>query len=61
MTATIKADEETLYLGDGLYASFDGYQIRLDANLPVTDSIYLDSETASALYSYIGRLLARGL
>lgn len=46
------------YLGDGVYASFDGFQIKLEANVPTTDTIYLDAGTAGALYSYIGRLMA---
>lgn len=61
VAAVLTRGSETLYLGDGVYASFDGFQIRLEANVPATDTIYLDSETASALYSYIGRLMAGGL
>lgn len=52
-------DQKKEYLG--VYASFDGFQIKLEANVPTTDTIYLDSGTANALYSYIGRLMAGGL
>lgn len=45
------------YLGDGLYASFDGYQIALRVNdfrdKPVA---YLDPEVQEALVKYIGDL-----
>lgn len=44
------------YLGDGVYASFDGYQIWLAVNTPDNDVIALDSDVASALMRYIHRL-----
>ena len=37
------------YLGDGVYAEFDGYGIWLRANVPNTDSIYLEPTVLSAL------------
>lgn len=41
------------YLGDGVYASFDGYQILLRANDPHTlNVIALDSEVLAALDRY---------
>lgn len=45
------------YLGDGVYASFDGYQIWLDtrAQDPV-NRIALDPGTLNALYRYVDRL-----
>lgn len=46
------------YLGDGVYASFDGYQIK-----PYTDAhgnvIYLDPEVYSALKEFVERLSRR--
>ena len=45
-----------IYLGDGVYASFDGYHIVLTANIPTTDTIYLDSHVAEALVEYINKL-----
>jgi hypothetical protein len=46
------------YLGDGVYASFDGYQIRLTAEDGVreTEIIYLDSQVQDALANYIERI-----
>jgi hypothetical protein len=36
--------DKNMYLGDGLYVSFDGYQIVLKANSETnpTDKVYLD-------------------
>ena len=46
-----------VYLGDGVYASFDGYQIWLDtrAQEPV-NRIALDYYTLAALNAYVERL-----
>ena len=42
------------YLGDGLYASFDGFQIRLRAPREHGDDmVFLDGETLSAFEKYI--------
>lgn len=48
------------YLGDGVYASFDGYQIWLDTRRqsPV-NRIALDPHTFNALKAYVARLAAR--
>jgi hypothetical protein len=43
------------YLGDGVYASFDGYGIRLMANgvnESATDNIYLEPEVMEELIRY---------
>ncbi|WP_426436071.1 hypothetical protein [Bradyrhizobium genosp. P] len=46
------------YLGDGVYASFDGYQIQLRAPREDGDSIvYLDSEVQAALVEFIERIV----
>lgn len=48
-------DEE--YLGDGLYASFDGYQICLRAPREGGSHIvYLDGHTYAALIDYVRRI-----
>ena len=48
--------EET-YLGDGLYASFDGFQIRLRAPSYCEEHIvYLDPDTLSAFLQYVEKL-----
>lgn len=45
--------EET-YLGDGLYASYDGYQLKLRAPREEGDHIvYLEPSTLLALNDYI--------
>lgn len=46
-----------IYLGDGVYASFDGYQIWLDtrAQSPVS-RIALDPQVWAALKNYAGQV-----
>lgn len=46
-------DKET-YLGDGVYASFDGYQICLRAKRGITDDyIYLDANLYTSLIGFV--------
>jgi hypothetical protein len=40
------------YLGDGVYASFDGYQIILRANVPTTDTIFIEPSVLRNLNEY---------
>ena len=40
------------YLGDGVYAEFDGYGIWLRANVPNTDNIYLEPVVLAALRAF---------
>lgn len=44
------------YLGDGVYASFDGYQIWLAANDPGNKVIALEPEVYQALVAYAEKL-----
>ena len=46
------------YLGDGLYAAWDGYRIVLTAEngVTATDTVYLDEDTWAALVDYIDTL-----
>lgn len=45
-------DDET-YLGDGLYASFDGFMIRLRAPRgPVDHEVYLEPEVLKTLMGF---------
>lgn len=45
------------YLGDGVYASFDGYQIRLSSRRDDgTDVIYLEPEVYTALTKFVEKL-----
>ncbi len=50
------AHSKKKYLGDGVYASFDGYQIWLAVNTPDNDVIALDADVTGALVRYIHRL-----
>jgi hypothetical protein len=40
------------YIGDGVYASYDGYQIVLEANIPTTDRIALEPSVMRNLNEY---------
>jgi hypothetical protein len=53
--------DNPIYLGDGVYASFDGYHVVLTANIPTTDTIYLDSHVAEALVKYINELRKKAI
>jgi hypothetical protein len=45
------------YLGDGVYVSFDGYQIVLmTERAGHMDTIYLDNAVWRALFQYVERL-----
>lgn len=47
------------YLGDGVYASFDGYQIWLAANHPHSNQrVALEPEVYAALLQYADRVKA---
>jgi len=49
------------YLGDGLYASFDGYQVKLRAP-DIMDGdriVYLDERTLAAFERFVAELRAR--
>ena len=49
---------EVKYLGDGLYAKFDGYSVDLMANSHErpTDIVSLEPEVLTAFLSYVGKL-----
>jgi hypothetical protein len=49
--------EHEEYLGDGLYASFDGYQVRLRAPRDGGDhEVYLDAATLQAFMQFLDGL-----
>ena len=50
-------EQEWTYLGDGLYAMYDGYQIVLRANdvSDLEDTVYLDYLTYLRLTKFAGR------
>ena len=49
------------YLGDGLYAEFDGYHVKLMANSKTmpTDVVYMDPYTLAAFQKFIERIIAQ--
>lgn len=46
------------YLGDGLYASFDGCQIELSA--PPNNVVYLEASVLENFLKYVGKLKGVG-
>lgn len=54
--------DKKVYLGDGLYANFDGYQVALTAEngICVTNVVYLDPQVARAFEQYLKQLRAEG-
>ena len=49
---------EKIYLGDGLYANFDGYQIALSAEngIYAHDTVYLDPFVLEKFLTYVNKL-----
>lgn len=54
-SADIPKTLRTVYLGDGLYASFDGFQLRLYASdgISETNEVFLDSDTLASLLQFV--------
>uniref|UniRef100_A0A6M3KSZ0 Uncharacterized protein n=1 Tax=viral metagenome TaxID=1070528 RepID=A0A6M3KSZ0_9ZZZZ len=55
-----------MYLGDGLYADFDGYQILLSANDRVdgsgsTDQVALEPGVVNCFFNYVKYLREKGV
>lgn len=50
-------DKQEEYLGDGLYASYDGYELVLKANSHIspTDTVYLEPAVWEALKKFVER------
>ena len=48
--------EDNIYLGDGVYASFDGYQIWLAVNHHENKQVALEPKVMAALLVYAGRV-----
>jgi hypothetical protein len=49
-------DEHNTYLGDGVYASFDGYQIWLAVNHHENNVVALDPDVFAQLCKYVEKL-----
>lgn len=58
-----KQDEGTIYLGDGLYAAYDGVQIKLHAHdgFHETDTVYLETRVLEAFELWVKNLRERGV
>jgi hypothetical protein len=52
-------DDESTYLGDGVYASFDGYQIWLAVNHHENNVVALEPSVVTHLIQYIESLKER--
>lgn len=55
---TEQLKKESDYIGDGVYAHFDGYQIRLFSSngIEILEQVFLDPGTLSSFYNYVERL-----
>jgi hypothetical protein len=65
MADILESIREPVYLGDGLYAEFDGYHIRLFASHgDGIHHVFLEPETLAAFLRYVEKLkgatLAKG-
>lgn len=49
-------DEKQVYLGDGVYASFDGHQIWLAVNNHNNKVVALEPQVIESLIAYIEKL-----
>ena len=49
-------DQHDSYLGDGVYASFDGYQIWLAVNHHENKQVALEPQVLQALIAYAARM-----
>jgi hypothetical protein len=49
-------DQHDSYLGDGVYASFDGFQIWLAVNRPDNKQVALEPQVLQALMTYVSRV-----
>lgn len=53
--------EQEVYLGDAVYASFDGYQIRLRCEAPAHPNvIYIEPGVFDALLKFVDNLKKEG-
>ena len=53
-------NKNDIYLGDGVYASFDGYQIWLAVNHHENKQVALEPKVMEALLEYANRVLGWG-
>lgn len=52
--------QDETYLGDGLYVSFDGYQLKLRAPREDGDhEVYLEPQVYKAFVDYVNRITSK--
>lgn len=58
MTTMLSKDDKGVYLGDGLFARFDGYQIELYASngIYATNTVYLEPSVLQSFVNYVRTL-----
>ena len=49
-------DDESVYLGDGVYASYDGYSVWLAVNHHENNVVALEEEVLARLFEYVEKL-----
>lgn len=52
-------EDNNIYLGDGVYASYDGYQIWLAVNHHENKQVALESKVMEALLNYANRVWSK--
>ena len=64
MTARVRADPKPptapMYLGDGLYVEFDGYQFEVYASngLAKTNRVFMEPSVVTSFFEYVARTRA---
>lgn len=53
-------EDNNTYLGDGVYASFDGFQIWLAVNHHENKQVALEPQVVKKLLAYADRVLLKG-
>lgn len=51
---------ERIHIGDGVYVTWDGYHLVLTANVPTTDTVYLDPKTRKELRELLQKMKEEG-
>ena len=53
----VKVGNEATYLGDGLYAEFDGYQFEVYASngLSKTNRVFMEPSVVTSFFEYVAR------
>ena len=59
----VKVGHKATYLGDGLYAEFDGYQFEVYASdgLRKTNRVFMDKSVVTTFFEYVARSMVAKL